>query len=173
MKNYNRGKIEVIASTCCNLPSACTGTGTGRMVWTPGEETRNTARAGRSHTQFTHARTPRQKQRAVCKCNCNLGSCRFHFSRAVYSKAYVASLIPFPLSSSSSSRPRRSPSVIPVIRAGNGNWQMGGAVVGGRWERHFPSLSFVPCLPTSCLLRPPASTWGPTAPVGLSLSFRV
>jgi len=53
MKNYNRGKIEVIASTCCNLPSASTGTGTGRMAWKTGEETRNTAtrpgQAGATH----------------------------------------------------------------------------------------------------------------------------
>jgi hypothetical protein len=78
----------------------------------------------------------------VCKgnCNCNMDCWRFDSScRTVYSKAYVASLMPLSLS-----RFRRrlfrvlaSPSLTPaVIRAGNGKWR--GAVVGGRWdcERH-------------------------------------
>jgi hypothetical protein len=39
--------------------------------------------------------------------------------------------------------------VIPLIRAGKWQWQLanGGAVVGGRWERHCTSLPFVPRLP--------------------------
>jgi len=128
------------AATCLSL-AQCTGT--GRMA------RRRNKKHGQdrkeSHTQLhMHARTPRQKQRfGVRECNCNLGCCRFYFSITVYSKAYVASLIvPFPLSSSSLSRPRTAPgrrlwSQCSVVFL---QWQMEGAVVGGRWERHCTSL---------------------------------
>jgi hypothetical protein len=131
------------------------------VAWTPGEETRNTARAGRSHTIYTCTHFTAKAARGV-QVQLQLGLLPFLFCYAPYIPKRTSLrlyLFRFRRRLRRAHRPthRRPPSVIPVIRTGNGNWQMGARLLvadGSATAPHFLLSGAYPS--TSSLLRPSA-----------------
>lgn len=114
------------------------------MAWIPGEETRNTA------NNYTHMHALHGESSARCASAAATWAAAVSIlaARTVYSKAYCTSLHRLHLFRFRRRRFyfRRSPSLIPVIHAGNGKWRARLLAADGSATAHCTSLTFAPSL---------------------------